>query len=528
MAPELRLPAAGPQRRRAALLLATVAVVIVLVVLLVARLAGGAGASDTPPARDALRVVPAGTLVAVDVSTDRSRDAVKRADALARRFPSFARLRTTVLRGLAVGGSTQQIGAWLGGEATLALLDSQSGTAGSLLVLAVGDDAKAHAFVARGAQGRGPSETYHGILLRPYGTSTAAFAGRRLLIGQPETVRAAIDVAQGRARSLASDPTFRRVTSGLPADRAAEAYATAGGVRRALAPATGVLGLLGTLLDRPALRATALSVSADAPGALVTIRSLASGGSASSFAEFRPALVGALPAGVLAYLGVKGIDRAAGRLLAAASGTGAASGIAQLVAVAQKQLAGARNARVRNDLLAPLRGETAVVLTSHAPAPILSIVARTSDEARTRAAIARVAPVLRDALRDAHLSTTKVAGATVTTLRAGTAIELDAAVFDGRLVLSTSPDGIAAFRAGKGALAGSEAFKSVTGTPGRAVSSLLFLDFNQLLTLGEQTGLGDSAAYRAVKGDLTRVRSVGFVSSGRGGDTTAQLRLEIP
>jgi len=46
--------------------------------------------------------------------------------------------------------------------------------------------------------------------------------------------------------------------------------------------------------------------------------------------------------------------------------------------------------------------------------------------------------------------------------------------------------------------------------------------------LAERTGLNDSRAYQAVRGDLAQVHAVGFSSSGSRGDTTAEIRFDIP
>jgi hypothetical protein len=60
------------------------------------------------------------------------------------------------------------------------------------------------------------------------------------------------------------------------------------------------------------------------------------------------------------------------------------------------------------------------------------------------------------------------------------------------------------------------------------VSSLGFLDFSQLLELGEQTGLNDSRAYLAARDDLQKIRAVGISSSGDEEETTAEILLSIP
>ena len=40
--------------------------------------------------------------------------------------------------------------------------------------------------------------------------------------------------------------------------------------------------------------------------------------------------------------------------------------------------------------------------------------------------------------------------------------------------------------------------------------------------------MNDSRAYQRIRADLARVRAVGFSSSGRQGDTTAEIRFDIP
>jgi hypothetical protein len=60
------------------------------------------------------------------------------------------------------------------------------------------------------------------------------------------------------------------------------------------------------------------------------------------------------------------------------------------------------------------------------------------------------------------------------------------------------------------------------------VSSVLFTDVSQLLSLGEQTGLASSTRLRALLEDLAKVRTIGLSSISGASDTTTELRLEIP
>jgi len=64
------------------------------------------------------------------------------------------------------------------------------------------------------------------------------------------------------------------------------------------------------------------------------------------------------------------------------------------------------------------------------------------------------------------------------------------------------------------------------GSPGdRDIATLL--DFDQLLSLGEQTGLTRSARYRALRADLQRIRATSLQASSGEADSTAELFLQI-
>jgi hypothetical protein len=59
------------------------------------------------------------------------------------------------------------------------------------------------------------------------------------------------------------------------------------------------------------------------------------------------------------------------------------------------------------------------------------------------------------------------------------------------------------------------------------VTSLLFLDFSQLLSLGEKMGLTRGARLTAPRPYLAEVRTVGLDSTSGEADTTAELFLQI-
>jgi hypothetical protein len=459
---------ATASRAPGAIRAAVAAVVVAVGVLL------GGGASGGAPASGAARLVPAGTLVFVHLSTDRDRAATQRAARLAARFPSWRGVRDGLVQRLTAPGCPEGAQALRSAdEAALALFDTGAGaTANSLVLIDTGRD-------------------HGGAQDRRCGALRLGYVGRFLAIGQPASLRTARDLAAGRGRALADAPDYRRVLGELPADRVADGWASQDGVRRLLAPQGGVLGAAGVLFDQPGLKGAGFALSAQDRGARLVVRSVLDPRrrtSTSGFRPFTPTLDRAVPEGAMAYLGVSGLSGALARLLSAAGGD--ARALAPLVG------------RIDPSILDLFRGESAVLLLPAVPAPVLAIVARADDEAAARRAIAKLPAAVRRAFATG--------------------------VFDGKVVVSTSPAGVRAVRDAKGRLVDTDAYRAVTGGHPTRVSSLVFLDFNRLLLLGEQTGLDQSRAYLRVKDDLAKVRAVGAHSSGNATESIAEISLLIP
>jgi hypothetical protein len=481
---------------------------VVLAVLVVIAAARGGGSSGPPP-DEAAKLVPASALVYVHLSTDTGRDATKTALRLAQRFPSFGRLRNALVGRLQGARCGTDLRKQHGKEAALALLSTQTGTAGSLVLVDTGTEHKA------------TNTTSCGLVSQTY-------IGRFLAIGQQESLTAARALAQSgdNAGSLARSPDFAKAMAGLPADRVADAWASADGVRRLLAPQGGVLGAAGVLLDQPGLKGAGLGLVAHDKGARIVVRSELDPKvkRAQTFKPFEPALQQQVPKGVLGYLGVSGLSTALNRVLAAAGPQTA--GLGALLSRAGRQLDQQSGGRLTREVLAALQGEVAVTLTPSVPAPVLTVVAHArNDTGRTLAQLET--PIARLLGKSARFQGTSVAGKRVRLLKAGP-ISIAYAVFDGKLVISTAASGIAAIARGGDHLDQQDSFKTVAGDAPGKVSSLLFLDFTELLRLGEQTGLGDSRAYQSVRDDLQKVRAVGAWSSGSGDESNAEINLSIP
>ncbi len=534
--------AEGVARRRTRPVLAAVAagvaaaaVVVALVVL---------PGSTEPPATGAAGVVPGDALAYVHFSTDHARPAVRAALRLGARFPTFPLLSGLVTSRLTAllagsGGSSSSLNyqhdvrPWLGREVAIAFLNTTTSTAGSEIVLDVRKPAAAHRFLARA--GAAPAGTYHGTALYRLRTGTeVAFARHYLILGAAATLRRALDASAGRIHSLAAAPAYDRAAAGEPAGRVLDAYFSAAGVTRLLAPQGGVIGALGALLYEPGEVGTTLSVSPSSAGANVYVYT-ALGHSAPARRSFTPSLASELPAGSMLLMDVTGLDRAAPRVLSA----GATAGIAGRLGTLLGRLAAALRAEGvdLHAIESLFAGETAVALVPGGGAtPTLVIVARAPDQSKARkeladleAPLATLFPAPKQGSGQVpQFSTQHIAGVTAHQLALAPGFVLDYAVFRGLLVVSTSLQGIGAVARHAGSLADNPAYaRTLAGQP-RPVTSLVFADFNQLLRLAERTGLARGATYQALRPDLYRIRAVGLQTTGGQHDSTAQITLEVP
>jgi hypothetical protein len=451
-----------------------VAVLVVALAVALGGPGGGASGSGSVPASGAAHLVPADALVYVHLSTDRDRAATAAAAKVADAFPGWAALRDGIVRRLQAPGCDVAARALKGAdEAALAIFDTRGGrTANSLVLVDTGSE-------------------HPGSRQRGCGALSSEYVGTFLAIGQPESLRLAEQLQQGKGVSLADAAGPKKAFGELPADRAADGWVSRDGVRRLLAPQGGLLGAAGVLFDQPALRGAAFGLSASGDHARLVVKSqldpAIARSTASGFRKFKPTLASEVPASAMAYLGVSNLAPALQRILAAAG-------------TSSKQLQ-----PLVGKLDRPLRkvfpGEAAIVLTSAAPAPVLTILAHADDESATRAALASLPAAVRKSFATA--------------------------VWDRKVAVSTDPKGIEAMKAGGEHLTETGQWSKALGNHPESVSSVLFLDFSRLLTLGEQTGLGQSSAYQAAKGDLSKVRAIGAHTSGNDSESTAEIFLLI-
>src|SRR3954469_11437006 len=336
------LPADVHQRRRLVALLAAIGVVAVVVAVVLLVSSGG----EDPPSTAVAQLVPSNALVFLNVSTDPDRDGVKRAAVLGGKLPAFRAVRSTIERRLGSRKGpinfARDVRRWLGDEAALAVLPTSGTVSESEIVLDVSDRSKAESFIKRSAGGSSAVK-YRGVQIHRYGTVATAFVSGDLIIAPEPVIHGAIDRSKGRGDSLAKTKLFQQAYDGLPDGRVLDVFISRDGVHRLLAPAGGVLGLAGTVVDQPALEAVGASVTSSGGKAQLTVHTALDQALAkatpATFKPFSPQLLSDVPSGALAYLGLAGLDRAAGRLLALAGASGVnGAGLAQLAARARGTL----------------------------------------------------------------------------------------------------------------------------------------------------------------------------------------------
>jgi hypothetical protein len=513
---------------------AAVAVAIaaaLVIVLLVTR--GG----PPPPATGTASLVPGDALLYVHLSTDPKRPEVRQARRLAARFPDYQSLAGAVTGRLStmLGGGVpldvaRQIRPWLGAEAAFAVLNSPGANAGSLIVLRA---AHAGPLFDTGAV---PNGSYRGDrLYRTAAGTELAFIGHYLVIGQDASVRAAIDVGRGRVRSLASAPAYRAAAAGEPAGRVLDAYVSQAGVQRVLAPRGGLAGALAVLLGRPGFRGATVSVSPASRGVSILVHSaLTRDASRAAPVSFTPTLGRATPPGTPLLLDVGDLAQAAPTVLGATAQLGLVSGLGPLLARLGAALS-AEGVDVGRAL--SLFSHEGAVIVSPSPSggtPALTVLARAPAPDTARVALAALEAPLAQVFTPVGSLAGQVpewsdqrAGSVPTRQFAfSPGLQLDYAVFDGLVVVSTSTSAIAEIARGGRGLAASLAFRRAFPNRPAKVTSLLFFDLRQLLSLGEQTGLVDSPRLRRLGPDLEQIRAVGASSTSGEADTTAELFLE--
>jgi uncharacterized protein DUF3352 len=523
---------AGALRARFTLNRILIAIVLIAALLAVLSLVQDDGSSHTDHAK---ALVPTNALLYAHLEVDRKSSQWSNAGRILAKLPALAQLRDQALGGLAAGRTPSELATqlqpWLGDEAGLALL-ANGRRANSLVLLKVGDLQRAKSFLA----GAGASRiaVYRGTQVRLFKTLAAAFMDDFLAIGRVENVRAAIDARAGPA--LSDSPVFREATDGIDLDGALlYAYSPGVGVRRLLQQQKGIVGRLGDLLARPALRATAAAVRFERAGLRVSLASVEYPqlpGAATDAATFTPQLPRSVPQDAIAYYGVQGVSRLFRRLDAISGGR--ASELSSAIVRIRRQLRPSGvQALVR--ALQPLdQREAALVVTPPEDAPVVSLIVGDTTQDEGGEVLIAMQPLLSRVVNSTQggaaptLVPGSEGGINTLTLQLNPELSLTYAAFGDRIMVSTDPSGIRQVVNAQKTLLGSSAFAPGMRDLLKQATSVVFLDLHRLSSLIERAGLGTTPEYRTIKPELARIGTVNVITQSERSSQTAQVFIEVP
>ena len=429
------------------------------------------------PADRADELVPFDAIAYVHASTDpdreQDRDLLERLE----RFDAFADLRERIPAALDV----DEVLPWLGPEAAVALTRE-----GVLVVLAIGDRDGARAFAEEFDEGR------------------AEVRGDFVLVGSDAAVQSALDLEEGK--SLAEMGVYAELAGERPDERTVDAWFDGRAAGLALPPRLAAIA---------GARQVAADLSVTDEGLRLRARRL---GGANAARDFAPSLLDGAPEDAFAYLSVRGLATL-GVALPEAAGDAAPEVGAAL-----------------GPLLEALGGEVAVTAAPTTGDPAVTLLAHASDPEAARAALADLQAVIVAALTGAGEQTGQLPvfverdldGIEAFALTLAGGGELVYAVDGDRVAISNGEEGVRDALAREDGLAGSDDFQAAMGDVPESTQALAFLAASQLLELADEAGLDASAAYRAARPDLARIRALGAVVRRQGDDTTVELNLLFP
>jgi hypothetical protein len=482
----------------------------------------GGGSATAPPDR-AAAFVPKGALVYLNLGTDRGSADWKRTTAVMRKLPLLGQLRDALFGATANSllgrlRLERDVEPWLGNEAAYASLP---GNSNGLLVLRTRDQKAALRSIGA------PTERYRGVQLSDLGSgSVAGLTGGWALIGTRDAVRQAIDLRSSPNGSLASDPSYNRLTGGLPRQRVLNGWLSGAWLQSHLSTP---VKLLAGATRAPGIQSAAFSFGDDGKRLRVGFRGQATpgapaGGGCSGETGTTDALFSKAPARPALFLGLGGAECILRQMMAS---PGSTIGKALNSFATRAQKAGVN---VDRELLPLLGGDSALSVT---PGPTITLDAGEVPADQGMNVLGRLQPALIDMLQPERGGTTpgfaakQVNGVTALTADLTPGLHLSYAAMGGDLLVSTALSGIG--QAGKGQhLDESKDFKLVLGDRPKAPSAVLFLDLQKFLALADEAGLGSNATFAAVRDDLSKIGAAGAVLAREGNDIDAELRLKNP
>lgn len=541
----------GSRSERGKIQIAAVAGVLVLWALLRFTALPGvpcgiSTAKECAPGDDTVAIVPADSLLYAHVSLDGSTEQSERA------ADAFDRL--SELERVVVGGASSALPApsgaavdlredvlpWAEQDLAVALVPGKrAGALDEAFLAGVGDRGAAEQFLAMIAPSTPPTEAEQAgttISLYPDGFASA-FVEDQLAFGGARAVRAIADAAAGRRAALAGSPEGAPRDE-LPDARFAEVYVSRAGVKQLLAGRVGPAAQLETFVDYGATSGLAAALVASDDTLEVELISrldpkLAkrSPGFFSELPAFEPGLADEAGERAIGYVEVGELGPTLTALL---KGAGPRSqGLAGSLRASAARLQTEAGVNPLQDLLPALGGQAALIAEPTDGRPLASLIVDGVDEERASAALARLQGPLLRALgagggpggRVPRFREQEVEGVLVRSVALSPAVNLSYAVFDGKLVISTSPAGVARVRSDSRSLADADQYRRATeGLPDEA-SALVFLNLDELFGQVVDIGLAEDPNFADLTVLFENASSVGLAVSG--GDERIRTELSL-
>jgi hypothetical protein len=500
-------------------------------------------AKECAPSDDTIAYVPRDAVLYAHVTVNSSSHQWDEAGDVQDELPNFAALLQSDTSALATpAGRRVDLGhevlPWAKDDLALLGVPGPKKTTAETYIVGVGDGGKADQFLAGLSPGGKPKQAKVGdATLSVYSNGVAtARSGDQALFGNVLAVRAALAAETGKVPGLdgSSQDSAR---SELPDIRLAEVYLSRAGVTRFLAGRPGTATQLGTFVDYGATTGMAASMRARDEGVEVNLVSdldpkleAKSPTVFASLPQFEPDLADEASSRTLGYIGVGDLGPALNKALATA-GAGAQGLAGSLRSLAQglQQQAGIDPLK---DLLPALGGQAALVAEPTDTVPYASLIVDGVDEEKAADVLASLQrPILRalgtGGPQVPSFQSKEIDGVAVHSVQISPTVDLSYAIFDGKLVISTQPEGISQVRSEGDELAASGGYKAATDRLPDRVSALIFLNLDEVLGLAQQAGLAEDPLFASLSEDISHVQALGLAVRGSDEELRSELFLAI-
>jgi len=496
-------------------------------------------ARECAPSNDTIAYVPRDALLYAHLTVNSSSHQWDLAGNLQGDLPNFTALLQSDTSSLAAPAGRavdleHEVLPWARDDLALIGVPGPRKTTAETYVVGVGDSAKADQFLASLSPGAKSKQAKAGdATVTVYSTGLAtARSGDEALFGDVLAVRAALAAQSDQAPRLEGSGQDA-ARSELPDVRLAEVYLSRAGVSRMLAGRPGSATQLNTFVDYGATTGMAVSLRARDDGVEVNLVSDLSpqleAKSPTVFAglpQFEPGLADEAGPRALGYIGVGDLGNALNEALATAgAGAQGLAGSLRTLAQSLQQQAGVDPLK---DLLPALGGQAALVAEPTDSVPYASLIVDGVDERKAEDALASLQqPILR-AVRTGGpqvptFQSKEIDGVAVHSVQISPTVDLSYAIFDGKLVVSTQPEGISQVRSSGDNLAGTGAYQAAVDRLPERVSALVFLNLDEVLGLAQEAGLAEDPLYASLSEDISHVQSLGLAVRG----SDEQLRSEL-